>query len=186
MGTVTCHGRVTCHERFACRGAPARHSAWRTPGSWFMNRAVNRVNHPEKHLCRRRCRRIGAGDVSQMGNVLKCMRVKLLQQRRSQPRFCCSAPAAAVAQNYGSGCTSGPDAFPTINRLALPGQAAVCRASRDVSGRRDRSRLARRTRTDFDENRLINAMSVFGGFLYNLFHALRPPRIIARAHKAPP
>ena len=34
--------------------------------------------------------------------------------------------------------------FPTINRLALPGHAAFCRASPDAPGRRDRSWLARR------------------------------------------
>jgi hypothetical protein len=33
---------------------------------------------------------------------------------------------------------------PAINRRALPGHAVVCRASRDVPGRRDRSRLAPR------------------------------------------
>ena len=60
-----------------------------------------------------------------MGNVLKCTRVKLLQQRRSQSRACCSAPPAAVAKTTVAGAPRA-NAFPTIIRRALPGQAAVC------------------------------------------------------------
>ena len=56
---------------------------------------------------------------------------------------CSGRAAASVAQTHSVAGAAGVG-FPTINRLALPGHAAFCRAAPDAPGRRDRSRLAPR------------------------------------------